>query len=413
MASKKFSLFPIFVTVFIDLLGVGIVIPVLAPLLIDLKHGIFPIYYSLGERAVVLGLLLSSYSIAQFFSAPLLGALSDRHGRKKVLLISIFGTFIGYLLFGFGVVTKNLQLLFASRILDGFTGGNISTAMSAIADSSDKDSKTKNFGLVGMAFGLGFIIGPYIGGKLSDPSIVSFFDFATPFWVAAFLCLLNILLVAWRFQETLKTKIMTKINLFIGFQNIHKAFQLSNLRVILFVAFLQTFGFTFFTQFFQVFLIKRFAYGQSQIGDLFGYIGLWIAFTQGILTRVISYKYKPKQVLSCSILLLAISLPSLLLPNKHHLLFIIAPLIAIFQGLTLPNITTLISDLGSSESQGEILGINQSIQSLAFALPPIIAGVAVSVNLRLPILLAGLTTFVAWLIFVLYFKEKKEVFVEV
>ncbi len=361
------------------------------------------------QRAVTLGLLIASYPLSQFFGAPILGELSDKIGRKKVLIVSLLGTFIGYILFGFGIVTKQIWLLFFSRLVDGFTGGNVSVILSSISDISDEKSKTKNFGLVGMAFGLGFIIGPYIGGKLSDPDIVRWFNFATPFWFASLLSLINILLVIFRFKETLRAKLATKIDLLTGFKNIRRAFELKNLRVAFLIVFLLTFGFTFFTQFFQVFLIKRFSYNQSQIGELFAYVGIWIAITQGLATRVISHHYSPKQILFFSILFLALCMPLLLLPNKHHLLFFILPFIALFWGLTQPSTTALVSSLNGREHQGEILGINQSIQSLAFAIPPIIAGFIVSLNIRLPIILASFSIFLAWVVFKRNFTQKGSV----
>ncbi len=410
---KKQSLLPIFITVFIDLLGIGIVIPVLAHLFID-ADGILPPAYAFGQRMFLLGLLTSSYPLAQFFGAPILGALSDRHGRKKILIFSLFGTFIGYLLFAYAILTKNLALLFISRIVDGFTGGNISTAMSAIADISEGREKAKNFGLVGMAFGLGFILGPFIGGKLADPKIVPWFTHSTPFFFAALICFVNIVLVIWMFKETLKVKSDTKISAFTGFKNIYKAFKLSNLRTMFIVVFLFTFGFNFFTQFFQVFLIEKFQFSQSQIGDFFAYIGIWIAVTQGVITRIVAKKASPQKVLTVSLLGLSLSLPLLLIPNEVVYLYLLATFIPFFNGLSMPNTTAVISNLAGKESQGEILGISQSIQSFAMAIPPIISGFIVAIDRSLPILIAGFTIFLSWLLFVTLFRsENRHLFHEV
>ncbi|MEI6221869.1 MAG: MFS transporter [bacterium] len=404
---KKNSILPLFITVFIDLLGLGIVIPILSRVLLDPMHGILPFDMVFSTRTLILGFMIACYPIAQFFGAPILGALSDRHGRKKTLIISLIGTLIGYILFAIGIMTQNIFLLFFSRTLDGFTGGNISIALSAIADMSDEKSKAKNFGLIGMAFGLGFIIGPYVGGKLSDPTIVSWFNFATPFWVAAILTFLNIIAVVIRFRETLKTKSNAKISPLTGFKNLYRAFQMPNLRVMFLVVFLLTFGFNFFTQFFQVFLIEKFNFSTSQIGDLFAFMGLWIAITQGGITRPLSKALSSKQILSYSVLLLAITFPFLLLPSQSWMIYLVIPFIAIFQGLTQPNSTAIISNLSTADSQGEILGINQSIQSLGQALPPIIAGFIVSLNINLPTIVAAAATGLAWIIFFFFFRTQK------
>jgi DHA1 family tetracycline resistance protein-like MFS transporter len=403
---KKFSLLTIFLIVFIDMLGVGIIIPVIAPLFFS-PTGILPLGTSYETRAMLMGFLTASYPFAQFFGAPILGAMSDRFGRKPVLMASLSGTLVGYILFGFAVLTANIPLLFLSRMLDGFTGGNISVAMSTIADMTDKEHRAKNFGIVGMAFGLGFILGPYIGGKFADPNIVSWFNAATPFFFAAGLTGVNILMVIIRFSETLKKKIMTRISFTTGFRNIIKGFSMPNLRVMFTIVLLMTFGFTFFTQFFQVYLIEKFGYTSSQIGDVFAYIGLWIAFTQGFINRFISTRIPSHRVLRFTIIGLALTFPALLFPETTPVLLCVLPFVAIFQGLTQPNQNALISASAGAESQGEVMGINSSLQAFGQMIPPILAGFLITVDIRLPILVAGAFTFIAWLLYIIYFNEKR------
>ncbi|MBU3188492.1 MFS transporter [Clostridium bowmanii] len=409
MKNKKFTILPIFFTVFLDLLGLGIVIPILPAVLLDPRSAILPVSYVFSTRTLIYGFLIASYPLAQFFGAPILGSLADQKGRKKLLIVSLIGTFIGYVLFALGIVYSNIFLLFIGRLLDGFTGGNISIAQSAIADISTPETKSRNFGLIGMAFGLGFIIGPYVGGKLADPSIVSWFTYATPFWLSVILTSINILLVLLYFPETLvKATKATKVSALTGFRNIKKAFAYKDLRTMFLVAFLLTVGFNFFTQFFQVFLIGKFKFNQSRIGDLFAYMGIWIAVAQGVFLRPLSKKYKPMSILSISIILLALTFPLLLIPNKAIGIYLIIPFIAIFQGLTQPNSTAIISNLADKDKQGEILGINQSILSLAQAIPPIIAGFVTSVSLNLPTIFAAGSTLLAWIVFRVFFiKEQK------
>lgn len=407
MKNKKYSIVTIFFTVFLDLLGLGIIIPILPALILDPIGGILPITYSFSERTLLYGFLIASYPLAQFFGAPILGVLADSKGRKKLLILSLIGTVVGYAVFILGILTSNIFLLFLGRILDGFTGGNISIAQSAIADVSTEETKSRNFGLIGMAFGLGFIIGPYIGGKLSDSSIVSWFTYATPFYLSIFLATINVLLVIFNFPETIVKKREVKVNIFTGFSNIGKAFSYKNLRVMFLVVFLLTVGFNFFTQFFQVFLYGKFRFTQSQVGDFFAYMGLWIAISQGAVLRPLSKKFESAQILRVSIILLAISFPFLLIPNQRFWLYFIVPFIAIFQGLNQPNGTAIISNLSDKEKQGEILGINQSISSLAQAIPPIIAGFVTSINLNLPIWFASFSTLLAWIVFKAFYGKEK------
>lgn len=406
-ASHRSPLLTIFLTVFIDLLGVGIVIPVIGPLLLDPSHHMLSAELSIHTRTILLGFLIASFPLAQFFGAPMLGALSDRHGRKKILTISLLGTLIGYILFAVAILQQNIYILFASRILDGFTGGNISIALSAISDISDEKSKAKNFGMVGAAFGLGFILGPYIGGKLADPNIVSWFNAATPFWFASILTILNLVFVFIAFPETLKEKRHTPVSMLTGMRNIGKAFQLTHLRTIFLVVFLITLGFNFFTQFFQVFLIHKFNYTISQIADIFAYIGIWIVFAQGGLQRPLSKKFSPLSILQISAILLGIVLPMLLVPTEPKYIFFVLPFIAIFQGLTQPNITSVVSSQAGKDEQGQILGINQSIQSLGMAIPPIIASYITAININLPILTASLCIIMGWGVLIVFFRKKK------
>ncbi len=404
---KRF--FPLFFTVFLDLLGLGIVIPIFAQLFLA-QNGLLPVSYPLWVRTLLYGIFISSYPFAQFFGAPVLGALSDTYGRKKLLLLSLAGTVIGYILIGIAVTMQTLLLAYIGRLLDGFTGGNISLVMSSMADLSDKSNKAKNFGLIGMAFGLGFIMGPYVGGRLADPSVVRWFTFATPFWFTAFLCMINIILVIWSFQETLGARVSQQLPqrvfhssiIFSSILHLKKAYALAELRNMFLVVFLFTFGFTFFTQFFQVFLIQRFSFDQTHIGELYAYMGVWIVLAQGGVMRITAKLWKPQQILVVAPLVLSFVLPVLLWPHVPYYLWLILPFVSLSHGLTHPNAVALVSNLASKDKQGEILGINQSIVSAAQAVPPLIAGVAVSININLPILFAGLSTLVGWIIFLLF-----------
>jgi DHA1 family tetracycline resistance protein-like MFS transporter len=403
--SKEFSILPIFLVVLIDMIGIGIIIPIIGPLFLS-TNIIFDSSVSFATRAVTLGLLIASYPMAQFFGAPLLGALSDKHGRKKILIISLAGTFLGYILFAVGILTHNLYILFFSRIIDGFTGGNITIAMASVADVSDEKTKVKRFGLVGLSFGLGMVIGPVIGGYLGSSDVVSWFNFSTPFFFAAVLCLVNILLFIFNFKETLHTKKHSEISLLTGFRHIKKAFEYTELRIMFIFVFLFAFGFSFYTQFFQVFLIEKFSYTAAQIGKIFGFMGLWIVLGQGFIVRPLSKRFYPQEILPISVLFVSIAIAFMLLPSNASGLFFIIPIMAIANGLTLPNMNALISNLASKENQGEIMGVSQSIQSFAMAIPPLIAGAFAAIHYVLPVIIGSVTIFMAWLVFVIFFKQK-------
>ena len=405
--SKKAVLLSLFITVFVDMLGIGIVIPVFPMLFKDPHAGIFAQDVSIRTRFIIYGLLAGSYPLAQFFGAPLLGALSDRHGRKPMLILSLCGTFVGYVLFAWSVMQGSLWMMFGSRVLAGFMGGNIAIAFSSIADISDAKNKTKDFGLIGMAFGLGFILGPFLGGKLTDPNLYHGFNYSTPFVAASILAGINLFIVSFVYKETLKTKIHTVISVATGFKNVFRAFSMSDLRTIFLVMFILTFGFTSFTQFIQLFLNEKFSFTPSQVGNVFAFVGIWIAFTQGVLVRILSKRFAPRKVVRICMLVLGIALFVLVIPDQSWMLYFVFPFISVSQGMIGPNIMTIISGQAGPEAQGEILGINQSVQALAQAIPPIIAGFIVSVNIQLPILVASGCTLLAAIIFILFFRGSK------
>ncbi len=402
---NKSPFLTIFLTVFLDMLGVGIIIPVIPVLFFGSDSSFFPDSISTDARSVLFGFLLASYPIMQLFGAPALGSLSDRHGRKPILILSLVGTLIGYLLFGTAILIKSLPLLFFSRMIPGFTGGNIAIIFSAISDLSSEDKKAQNFGLVGMAFGLGFILGPAIGGLLADDQIVSWFNPATPFWFTSILTLLNIGLVRWVFSETLKEPRKSRISFFEGIQNITRSFSISSLRIIFTIVLLLSLGFSFFTQFFSVLLIDKFDYTEARIGIIYAWIGIWIAFTQGALMRIISRRFRPQRIVQFTILILSFTIAIALIPDKSIWLFVITPFIAISQGLTSPNMLSLVSAQASDDRQGEILGLNQSMSSLGHALPPIIAGYINTINGNLPLIAAASLILIAWMVFMIFFKK--------
>ena len=411
MNKKGNPLLAVFSTIFIDMLGVGILIPVF-PLLV-LPHSpyrITPSGWSIADGFILLGWLSAAYPLAQFFAAPILGQLSDRYGRKIVLTVSIIGTSVSYMLFAIGVATKNIPLMFASRIVDGITRGNISVAQAVISDISNPKNRARNFGLVGAAFGLGFIFGPYVGGKLADPHVVSWFSASTAFWFTAILSAINALVVIKFLPETIKKKTTKfKIHILESFTNVIKAFTNSGLRNITPSTFLFNAGFTFFTTFFAIFLAVRFGFTQGNTGDYFAYFGVWTALVQGGLIGIISKRFKDYQVLRYSFFGAGITLLSyLLIPNgQHKWLFVIPPILALFIGLCNAFLPTIVSRVTPKEIQGESLGINTSVSALAQAIPAIIAGYVATINTSATVITASLLIGLSGLLFWIIFKPKR------
>lgn len=400
---KRNPIFSIIFTVFIDMLGVGMLIPVIPMLFIvpESTEYLLSAGTSLQTGYMLFGLLLCIFPLMQFIAAPILGQLSDRFGRKPILVISLFGTCLGYVLFALGVFTKNLPLIFASRALDGITGGNISVAQAAIADSTDPKDRAKTFGLIGAAFGLGFIIGPFVGGLLSDPHIVPWFNSTVPFIFTSILAFVNVILVIFRFKETNQHKTThLKLNIFDSIKRVKKAFADKKLSPLFLTNFLYVSGFTFFTGFFGAFLIKKFDFGQAEIGNYFAYIGIWIVITQAFITRFVSKRMKEENVLRWSIVGTGIFIIIQVFMPAWSLLLLISPFFAVFNGLSNSNSVSLISKSVDKSMQGQALGMNSSVQALANIFPPLLAGfIAANLSYYSPILIAGFIMICAGLFF--------------
>ncbi len=402
-------------TLFLDVLGVGILIPVIPQLVFTIFE---PAGYSRETAFIMLGWLTAIFPLMQFLATPILGQLSDRYGRKKVLGFSIFGTGVGYVLFAIAILTKNIPLLFAARALDGITGGNISVARAVIADVTPPAHRAKNFGLMGAAFGMGFVFGPYIGARLAAPNVSffglfdtpSWFNSATPFWFTANLSAINVIVLLIVLPETHK-HIDNKLKLAWGksLSNIKKAATSPALRVLFTSEFLFWGGFTFFTTFFQILLIEKLGFKVNNIGDFFAYIGIWIAFSQAVITPILAKRFKNHTVLKVGLLGTAAALILQLVPNSTAQLLMLSPLIAIFNGMVMANLTALVSLTASAKNQGEVLGIEASVQALAQAIPAIIAGYIATMGINMPVIVGSAIIFVGWLIFMFFYRVPKEV----
>lgn len=411
--TNKKILWTIFLTILIDMLGIGILIPVFPMLVVpNSPFRVTPDSWSAAEGFIMLGWLMTSFPLAQFFCAPILGQLADRYGRRRVLALSISGTAFSYLLFAYAVLSKNIPLMFIARALDGASGGNISVAQAVIGDISSPQNRAKNFGLIGMAFGLGFIIGPFIGGKLSDHQLVSWFDVATPFWFAAILSVINVFLVLKLLPETLKVRSDKRLDITKPIHNIVKAFTTSGLKNIIPATFLFNAGFTFFTTFWGVVLAEQFGFTQGSIGNFYAYIGIMIILAQGLVVRRLSGKVADYKVMRYSLIGSAICLLAYyFVPIQHPAwIYFIPPFLATFNALNMAFSPALITRVTPHNIRGEVMGINSSVNALAQAIPAILAGYIASHHARLPILVGSICILCGGLLFRVLFKpdEHKE-----
>lgn len=376
---KVMKLLPLLLTVFIDSMGFGLVFPIFSPLLINNETGLFSPETSLAVRGLIFGIMVSTFCFGQFLGGPLLGALSDRIGRKKVLVASMWLSVLGYLAGSFGIILHSITTLFLARLIGGVAAGSFAVAQSVVVDGCAEEEKAKNLGLVSMAWGVGFVIGPFMGGKLATISWVS------PFMGAALLCLVSGILLLFYLKESLPQTANIKTEWSFGISKFRKIFATPSLRGVFTVMFIFCLGWGFFTEFSPVFLMKYLQFDVSQIANFYAWVGLWIALGQGLFMRPLLKRVPPQYLLPISLLGLGMLLPVFLFLKEATILYWILPFIGFSQALIFPTAATLVSNASSKKSQGEMLGINNSIQWAAIAIPPLFSGTLVALFPHLPV----------------------------
>lgn len=373
---KTGRLINIFIVVFVDLLGFGLILPLLP-------------YYAetFGATPLVIGLLVASYAAASLVGAPILGRLSDRFGRRPILLISVAGTFIGYLFLGFaqpiGSFLANLfashavnafiiGILFISRIIDGITGGNITVAQAYISDVTDETNRSRGLGIIGSAFGLGFIIGPAVGGLLSR------WGYSVPAFAAAFLAFLNLISIFFFLPESLTIEQRTANK-----QQQRPAFTLKALIAalnrpkvgpLLMVRFVIMLAFAMFQSIFALFAQRKLNLSSQSTGFVLTYIGFYSVLVQGVGIGMLTKRFKENSIIIASLWLMLLGFIGWsLTPNLPIMLLVILPLSG--SGWILNTIiTSAITKAVEPEEIGGMLGISTSLESITRVISPSIGG---------------------------------------
>ena len=365
MPNQSKKIFVIFLVVFIDLLGFGIVIPLLPTFSENV----------LFMHGTTIGLVAGIFSLMQFIFNPLWGRLSDIYGRKPIILFSLTGNVISYIVLGLVLsgVYKSITLLFISRAMAGFFSANIGAAMAYISDITDAKNRSKGMGIIGSAFGLGFVFGPFIGGILAQK-----FGFGVPVFLAAFMSLSALLLAYIILEESLPPEFRKKdyksvLRLGVGMDKLKEALRHPNVGFLIVLYFLTTFSIANIYATLQLYTESRsgFNFNIEEISYLFAYIGIIGSLVQGVLIRPLVKYFEERKILIAGNLIMAVGLG--MIPfSAHHLLILLLSLFltGLGNGLNMPMTLSLVSKYTDRDEQGGILGINQSLSSLARFLGP-------------------------------------------
>ncbi|MCG6964503.1 MAG: MFS transporter [Acidobacteria bacterium] len=345
MREHRAKIGTLFLIVFIDLIGFGIIIPIL------------PLYAEqFGPSPLAFGLLMASFSLMQFVFAPVLGRLSDRFGRRPILLISLIGSAVGYVLFGFA---GSMGMLFASRIVDGISGANISTAQAVIADITTPEDRAKGMGAIGAAFGLGFILGPAIGGLLV--SIAHWL----PGVAAAVTSLIAAGLVLAVLPETLDPEAGVKAaRRRLDLRSLARAMAHPFLGLCLIMVLFIIFAFSNFETTFAQFVQFKFALTKSQISFLFVYAGVLAALVQGGLAGRLTKRFGEAKLVTAGTFLGFLGLGFLPYLGSLGLVMVSLAVLAMGQGIASPALSSLTSKLVAADEVGGVMGVYQSMSSL-------------------------------------------------
>lgn len=351
----------ILITMFLNFVGFSIIIPILPFLVERYVSGI-------NNIALYVGLMLSVYALCQFLAAPGLGALSDRFGRRPILLISLFGSVIGYLFLGFG---GSLTILFLGRIIDGLTGGNISTVYAYVADITEPQHRGKYYGILGAAGGFGFMVGPALGGFLATIHLT------LPLFVAAGVTFANMLWGYFILPESLKKeRVLERVNLLHlnPFSQFNHIFSLAILRKLFLSGFLFFLALNALYASAAVFYKDVFLWNAEQIGMLLFLVGVLDIFSQGFLVRKLLPMLGEVRVAMIGFALTFLGFCIVVITAIFPLVFVLFIGVILFNigdGLFEPTISSLISNAVDSRMQGRVQGANQGMQSIARVLGPL------------------------------------------
>jgi DHA1 family tetracycline resistance protein-like MFS transporter len=397
--SGLIRILPLYFVIFIGFFGYSLMITIFTPLILDNSGGILDSLPFRVDRSIVLGVMLMLYPLGQFLGSPVLGAMSDRFGRRPILLVSLFVIAVCYALFAFSLQMSNLPAVMVISVIMGLADADIVTAQSAIADVSTQENRSRLFGYIYLSASSAYVAGPLVGGKLADPSILPWFDYATPYWAVFILLIFAFASTYFVFRETRVSGEGSKTGYFEAFTNMLAIFMPGRFRIIYLVNFLIYFSIFGFFRSYPMYLVDRYHMGVGRVSDFIAWVAVPIVFANLWLTGYLAKRFPPRRITVYSTLLFGILTFVIILPSYEGALWVTLFLPGLALAVALPACASMLSLMVSADEQGGVLGNNQSLQVGAEALSGFAAGLLAALVIELPLIaLAGVAVFAAVLL---------------
>ena len=384
------SLVPLYVVILVGFVGYSLMITVFTPMILRGDGGMVSMNMPSPQRTILLGFLLCLYPLGQFIGSPVMGGLSDSFGRKPILLTSLTVTTFCYALIAMALRSGSVPLLAITSLIAGLAEANIVTAQSAISDVAAPAERNRLFGYIYMSVSAAYIVGPLIGGKLADPKIVPWFNYATPFWAVFVLLMITTLSTAILFAETHPSEARQPMSCGEAFTNLAGVISDRRLRGLYWLNFLFYLAIFGFFRCYPMYLVDEFHLGVSRVSEFIAWVGVPIVLANLWLTGFLSARFRVKTLTFWSALMTGVFMVIVVIPHPLNALWITLFLTSLALALCLPSCATLLSIAASKADQGRVMGNNQALQVGAEALSGLVGGLVAAVMVKLSLIVLGI-----------------------
>ncbi len=382
--SSFLRILPLYIVIFIGFVGYSLTITILTPMILEGGEMLLDTVPFRASPTIILGTVLAIYPIGQFFGAPVLGALSDRFGRKPILVISLIVTTLCFGGLGYSIHINNLSLFMVISFVMGLAEANIATAQSAVADVTTEENRTRMFAYINLSASGAFVIGPLLGGILSDPRIVPWFNNATPYWAVFVLLIFAVLFTKFAFVETRPKEKRTTVSYTAAFTNLLRIFKPGKLRIIYlanFLIYLAIFG---FFRAFPMYLVEHYDMDVAELSTYIAWNAVPVVIGSLWLTGWLAKMHTAKTIAMYSSALLGVFSLIMIIPQAAHMQYLSLFLPGLALAVALPASATMISLAAGETRQGRALGNNLSLEVGAEVLSGLAAGFLAAYFIQLP-----------------------------